>query len=143
MQFQREARQHVPSGLHIPQVRIFQDDGKGTTAFLGEDWGKYTPLEDEMKLYLGLAQDVAVVRTIEKKLEAHRKELEALELILADTTLYSDPARKDELAAIIRNQADVKSAIETQEWDWLAAKLPGPEEMVSSTSRLTKAPARG
>jgi len=61
------------------------------------------------------------VRNIEKKLEAHRKELEALELILADTTLYSDPARKDELAAIIRNQADVKSAIETQEWDWLAA----------------------
>ena len=61
------------------------------------------------------------VRNIEKKLEARRKELEALELILADTTLYSDPARKDELAAIIRNQADVKSAIETQEWDWLAA----------------------
>jgi len=61
------------------------------------------------------------VRSIEKKLDTHRKELEALELILADTTLYSDPARKEELATIIREQADVKSAIETQEWDWLAA----------------------
>jgi ATP-binding cassette subfamily F protein 3 len=61
------------------------------------------------------------VRNIEKKLEAQRKELEALELKLADTMLYSDPARKDELAAIIRNQADVKSAIETHEWDWLEA----------------------
>jgi ATP-binding cassette subfamily F protein 3 len=61
------------------------------------------------------------VRSIEKKLETHRQDLEALELKLADTTLYSEPSRKDELAAIIRDQADLKSAIETQEWDWLAA----------------------
>jgi len=47
--------------------------------------------------------------------------MEALELKLADTTLYSDGERKDELAAIIREQADVKSAIESQEWDWLEA----------------------
>jgi ATP-binding cassette subfamily F protein 3 len=61
------------------------------------------------------------VRSIEKKLETHRKNLEVLELKLTDTTLYSDPSRKDELAAIIRDQAGLKSAIETQEWDWLAA----------------------
>jgi hypothetical protein len=52
--------------LEFGKVRIFQDDGKGTTAFLGEDWGKYTPLDDRMKLYLGVAQDIAVKRTIEK-----------------------------------------------------------------------------
>jgi ATP-binding cassette subfamily F protein 3 len=61
------------------------------------------------------------VRNIENKLETHRKDLEVLELKLTDTTLYSDPSRKDELAAIIRDQAGLKSAIETQEWDWLAA----------------------
>ncbi len=52
--------------LQFGKVRIFQDDGRGTTAFMGEDWGNYTPLDDEMRLYIGTAQDVVVVRTIEK-----------------------------------------------------------------------------
>ena len=48
------------------KVRIFQDDGRGTTAFLGEDWGQFTPIDGQMKLYLGVAQDIVVKRTIEK-----------------------------------------------------------------------------
>ncbi len=52
--------------LPYGKVRIFQDDGRGSTAFLGEDWGKFTPLDDQMKLYVGTAQDVVVKRTIDK-----------------------------------------------------------------------------
>lgn len=53
--------------LQYGKVRIFIDGGEnGSTAFLGEDWGKFTPMDDEMKLYLGVAQDVVVKRTIEK-----------------------------------------------------------------------------
>lgn len=52
--------------LQFGKVRIFQDDGRGSTAFIGEDWGKFTPLDDEMQLYVGTAQDVVVVRTIDK-----------------------------------------------------------------------------
>jgi len=52
--------------LQFGKVRIFQDDGHGSTAFLGEDWGKFTPLDDEMRLYVGTAQDVVVKRTIDK-----------------------------------------------------------------------------
>jgi hypothetical protein len=48
------------------KVRIFIDGGKDQTAFLGEDWGKFTPVDDEMRLYLGVAQDVVVKRTLEK-----------------------------------------------------------------------------
>jgi hypothetical protein len=54
--------------LQPGKVRIFIE-GKGeqaSTAFLGEDWGKFTPIDDEMKLYLGVAQDIVVKRTIEK-----------------------------------------------------------------------------
>src|SRR5262249_49403803 len=56
-------------------VRIFiqgaeSNDGADvattSTAFLGEDWGKFTPIDDEIKLYLGVAQDVVVKRTQEK-----------------------------------------------------------------------------
>jgi hypothetical protein len=49
------------------KVRIFQDDGRGTTAFIGEDWGGFTPRDDEMKLYLGVAQDIVPKRTIDRR----------------------------------------------------------------------------
>jgi hypothetical protein len=56
--------------LQYGKVRIFIE-GAGehkeqSTAFLGEDWGKFTPIDDEMKLYLGVAQDIVVKRTIDK-----------------------------------------------------------------------------
>jgi hypothetical protein len=55
--------------LEFGKARIFIE-GTGekkdtSTAFLGEDWGKFTPIDDEMKLYLGVAQDVVVKRTID------------------------------------------------------------------------------
>ena len=49
------------------KARIFQDDGRGTTAFLGEDWARFTPRDDEMTLYLGVAKDIVVKRTIERR----------------------------------------------------------------------------
>ncbi len=63
------------AALPYGKVRIFIE-GKGenkesSTAFLGEDWGKFTAIDDEMKLYLGVAQDIVVKRTIDKN-EAKR-----------------------------------------------------------------------
>jgi hypothetical protein len=73
--------------LPYGKVRIFIEGSKGasgdaatktggdagsSTAFLGEDWGKFTPIDDEMKLYLGVAQDIVVKRTQEKNV---RKEI--------------------------------------------------------------------
>ncbi len=57
--------------MQYGKVRIFQEDGHGGTAFIGEDWGKFTPRDDEMRLYVGVAQDVVVKRTIDKN-EQHR-----------------------------------------------------------------------
>ncbi len=50
--------------LQPGKARIFQKDGRGGEAFIGEDWGAFTPIDDEMKLYLGLARDVVVKRKI-------------------------------------------------------------------------------
>jgi len=52
----------LPAG----KVRIFQLDGRGGRAFLGEDWGGYTSPGEEMALYLGLARDVTVTRRVER-----------------------------------------------------------------------------
>lgn len=56
--------------LQYGKVRIFIEgsgsDAQASTAFLGEDWGKFTPKDDELRLYLGVAQDIVVKRTIVK-----------------------------------------------------------------------------
>lgn len=46
------------------KVRIYQDDGHGGVAFLGEDWGATTPTGEEMKLFLGLAKDVVIKKAL-------------------------------------------------------------------------------
>lgn len=50
--------------LPYGKVRIFQEDSRGTRAFIGEDWGQATPRKKAMKLALGQAQDVIVERKI-------------------------------------------------------------------------------
>ena len=40
-------------------------------AFLGEDWGKFTPVDDQMRLYLGVAKDIVVKRVIDRNVK-HR-----------------------------------------------------------------------
>jgi hypothetical protein len=50
------------------KVRIFIEgtEKEKATTFLGEDWGRFTPIDDEMRLYLGVAQDIVVKRTIDR-----------------------------------------------------------------------------
>ena len=62
----------LPAG----KIRVFiapqkPDDAGASAAFLGEDWVKFTPAGDELAVNLGVAQDIAVVRTIDKT-ENHR-----------------------------------------------------------------------
>jgi len=56
--------------LPFGKVRIFlkkvEADKSVNEAFMGEDWGQFTPIDDEMKLFLGLARDVKVERTVKK-----------------------------------------------------------------------------
>jgi hypothetical protein len=55
------------AALPFGKARIFQQDGKGGSTFVGEDWGRFTPRDDEMQLYLGVARDIVVKRTIERR----------------------------------------------------------------------------
>ena len=54
--------------LQPGKVRIFQKDGHGANAFIGEDWAGFTPIDDVMKLYLGLARDIEVKRKVTRNL---------------------------------------------------------------------------
>jgi hypothetical protein len=48
------------------KARIFQQDRQRSSAFLGEDNAPFTPRDDEMRLYLGVAKDIVVKRTVER-----------------------------------------------------------------------------
>jgi ATP-binding cassette subfamily F protein 3 len=61
------------------------------------------------------------VREVEQELAANRSRLTELEARLADESIYADPDRKDELTRLIQDQAEVKSIVETLEWEWLEA----------------------
>jgi ATP-binding cassette subfamily F protein 3 len=61
------------------------------------------------------------VRETEKQLELNRKELSSVEKRLADEAIYTHPDRKAELTSLMKDQASLKSAIDTLEWDWMQA----------------------
>ncbi len=61
------------------------------------------------------------VREIERQLADRRSKLQTLDESLADETLYADQERQAELGQLVRDQATVKSEIESLEWDWLEA----------------------
>jgi ATP-binding cassette subfamily F protein 3 len=61
------------------------------------------------------------VRAIDKQLAEHRMSLEMLEKQLSDESLYSDPARKEELSALVKTQGETRASLEALEWDWLTA----------------------
>jgi hypothetical protein len=61
------------------------------------------------------------VKMVETELDSNRSKLVELETQLADESIYADPGRKDELTQLVQEQAAVKAAIETGEWEWLEA----------------------
>jgi len=61
------------------------------------------------------------VKAVERGLAERRSALGRLEARLADPALYSESARTDEIARLLREQAELRSALETLETDWLEA----------------------
>ncbi|MCK6441015.1 MAG: hypothetical protein L6Q71_12540, partial [Planctomycetes bacterium] len=59
--------------MQAGKVRLFQKDNAGTTAFLGEDWGKFTAIGDDMRLYIGVAQDLKVERKVMEEKQMNRR----------------------------------------------------------------------
>ena len=54
-------------------------------------------------------------------MNGQRVELSGIEKILSDESLYTDASRKAEMTGLLRQQADLKSSLETLEWEWLEA----------------------
>jgi len=69
--------------LEPGKVRIFIADGRGGEAFLGEDWGKLTPIGGTMRLFVGQTRDVVCRRMVEfKEVRPRRGNLKDLEVVI-------------------------------------------------------------
>jgi ATP-binding cassette subfamily F protein 3 len=61
------------------------------------------------------------IRSIEKHMTSTRENLASMDQELADEKLYTDPDRKAELTQRVKDQATLKTELETLEWNWLEA----------------------
>ena len=75
------------------KMRIYQNDGRGNSIFLGEDKPAYTPINQKMKLYVGDSRDIVVTQRKthheKKNIKRNRKnriilhdEIETMQLII-------------------------------------------------------------
>jgi hypothetical protein len=67
------------------KARIFQDDGQGTTIFIGEDRAPFTPVGDRIELYIGDTREIKVTqrKMLEKKVNIRRNNRN--KIVLYDT----------------------------------------------------------
>ena len=89
-------------------AQVSQVDRKQKRRSEAEQRRQLKPLSDE-------------VRSIEKKMEHVRSELDRVEQVLADSEIYTDATRKEELTDLLREQAGMKAELERLEWAWLHA----------------------
>ena len=105
------------------KVRVFQDDGSGSTIFLGEDRVGLTPVGEEMSVYIGDSRDVSVTqqkvmnKTINPRPSRHK-------VILYDT--------EEKIEAEVENFKDNEVTVD------LVQHIPGEWEMKNSSMEYEK-----
>lgn len=100
------------------KVRVFQDDGRGGTIFLGEDSPGTTPVGEKMRIYIGDSREVAVTqRKVREEQLNHRPS--RLRPVLWDTS--------ERIEAEVENFKDEPVAVD------LVQTVPGEWEMAQAS----------
>jgi len=66
------------------KARLFQDDGSGSTIFLGEDRTALVPVGEKTELYIGNSRDIVVTQRKMKEKRINERENDAQKVILYD-----------------------------------------------------------
>ncbi|MFO7739891.1 MAG: hypothetical protein R6V46_15540 [Desulfatiglandaceae bacterium] len=112
------------SSLLAGKVRIFQEDGHGSTIFLGEDTTDVVPVGDKLEIYIGDSRDIVVTqrKMQEKKINIRRNKKN--QIVLYDT---------DELIKATIENFKAKPATLT-----MIQHIPGQWEMVECNMAYTR-----
>jgi hypothetical protein len=67
------------------KARVFQDDGRGSTIFLGEDHGAFTAVGEKMKLRIGESRDLVVTQKKMRDEKVNQRRNHSGGVVLYDT----------------------------------------------------------
>jgi len=67
------------------KARLFQDDGRGSTIFLGEDMAKQVPVGEKAELYIGDSRDIVVTQRKMKEDRINIRRNDDKQAVLFDT----------------------------------------------------------
>ncbi|MCX7705314.1 MAG: hypothetical protein N2115_03525 [bacterium] len=111
-------------GLWGGKVRIFQDDGRSSTIFLGEDNANYTPAGEKMSLYIGDSRDIVVTQRKIKDVRINVRRNNDGGIVLYDT---------DEVIQVVIENFKDAPAILT-----LIQEIPGEWDMEETSHQYEK-----
>jgi len=106
------------------KARIFQDDGHGSTIFLGEDVTALVPVGEKMELYIGDSRDIVVTQRKMKDARINIRKNDDGRIVLYDTD--------EEITAKIENFKD-SAAVLT-----MIQHIPGQWDMAECNLEYTK-----
>jgi len=106
------------------KARLFQDDGHGSTIFLGEDVAALVPVGEKMELYIGDSRDIVVTQRKKDYKEINLVKNDDGQVILKDTD--------EVIVAKIENFKDSPAVLTMiqhipGQWDMKACTLDGAE----------------
>ena len=121
------------------KVRVFQDDGHGSTIFLGEDRADLTPSGGKMRIYIGDSRDVSVtqVKTTDRRINPrpsrHR-------IVLYDTA--------EGIRTQVENFKDSPVTVDLVqhipgEWEMARTSMPFEKKDANTIVYSVKVPAKG
>ncbi|MDI6448381.1 hypothetical protein [Anaerobaca lacustris] len=121
------------------KARLFQDDGRSSTIFLGEDNAPLVPVGEKMELYIGDSRDIVVTQRKMRDVQINLRKNDSDRVVLYDT---------DEIiTAKIENFKDSPATltmiqhIEGQ-WDMEKCNLPYTKKNASTLEFEIELPAR-
>ena len=121
------------------KVRVFQDDGHGSTIFLGEDRAELTPVGGKMKIYIGDSREVSVtqVKTTDRRINPRPSRHKAA---LYDT--------EEEIRARVENFKDTPVTVDLiqhipGEWEMAQTSMPYDKKDANTLVYSVRVPAKG
>jgi hypothetical protein len=106
------------------KARLFQDDGHGSTIFLGEDVTALVPVGEKMELYIGDSRDIVVTQRKMKDVRINIRKNDDGRIVLYDTD--------EEITAKIENFKDSAAVLTTIQ------HIPGQWDMAECNLEYTK-----
>ena len=121
------------------KARLFQDDGRGSTIFLGEDNAPLVPVGEKMELYIGDSRDIVVTQRKMRDVQINLRKNDSDCVVLYDT---------DEIiTAKIENFKDSPAMLTMiqhiqGQWDMEQCNLPYTKKDASTLEFEIELPAR-